>query len=443
MRKQVYKLIITASLFIPFGAHGMNVSFISNRKVLTEIPPKSTGLSNVYIVYNIADLSRIEFLDIDTGSFKLQRFSNLGGGFAEEVELSYSEGKAVYSAPRGDCGYIVTEGDTQVCFWIVDYTGKEFGITSIEESDLTDCDRTVLSTDGRGAPIIYYSVAGKGCVLDRGIEVNYTNLLWDEKAEGYQMQEITQILPSLESTFTLTSPLYCNSRVTVRGDRFQQAWGEEKSAESTVLTASGVGVHTRAHKLNEESATNVIGGEDGGLGGSAPVKIEFMSESTDAVIHNEWQLAEDQNFEKLLARFNDKDLTYTFDQEGNYFVRFIGSNSDGSCQASGDTYSISIGSSDLRIPNAFSPDDDGVNDIWKVGYRSIVEFKCWIFDRNGKELYYFDSPSGGWDGTYKGKKVSPGVYYYVIEALGADNKVYKKGGDINIILYKRTEKSSN
>ena len=40
------------------------------------------------------------------------------------------------------------------------------------------------------------------------------------------------------------------------------------------------------------------------------------------------------------------------------------------------------------------------------------------------------------------KKVDPGVYYYVIEATGADDKKYKKGGDINIIRYIRSSSST-
>ena len=64
------------------------------------------------------------------------------------------------------------------------------------------------------------------------------------------------------------------------------------------------------------------------------------------------------------------------------------------------------------------------------------EFECWIFDRYGTQLYHFSDPEGGWDGKYRGKIVSPGVYYYVIKAKGADGKEYKRSGDINIIRSK-------
>ncbi len=99
---------------------------------------------------------------------------------------------------------------------------------------------------------------------------------------------------------------------------------------------------------------------------------------------------------------------------------------------------MSIGESRLSCPNAFSPgDSEGVNDEWKVSYRSLVEFECHIFNRWGVRLATLTDPSQGWDGRYKGRLVDPGAYYYVIKARGADGKSYNLGGDINIIRRKR------
>ena len=148
-------------------------------------------------------------------------------------------------------------------------------------------------------------------------------------------------------------------------------------------------------------------------------------------------MSEDPEFENIDYRFTDRDLDYTFMNEGTFYVRFIGSNSDGSCEQYGDTYTVSIGSSELKCPNAFSPGaSEGVNDEWKVSYRSIIDFECWIFDRYGNEICHFTDPDQGWDGKRGGKLVKPGVYFYVVQATGADGKKYKKSGDINILRYK-------
>ncbi len=95
---------------------------------------------------------------------------------------------------------------------------------------------------------------------------------------------------------------------------------------------------------------------------------------------------------------------------------------------------MNIGESKLECPNAFSPGaSEGSNDEWKVSYKSIVSFDCHIFNRWGIEVAHLTDPSQGWDGRHNGKLVKSGVFYYVIQAEGADGKQYKLSGDINII----------
>jgi len=66
-----------------------------------------------------------------------------------------------------------------------------------------------------------------------------------------------------------------------------------------------------------------------------------------------------------------------------------------------------------EIPNVFTPNGDGIND-WLVaktsGLVEKVDFK--LFNRNGQLIFRTDNPKIEWDGTYKGKIVSPGVYFY-------------------------------
>lgn len=108
------------------------------------------------------------------------------------------------------------------------------------------------------------------------------------------------------------------------------------------------------------------------------------------------------------------------------------------CDYYSPVYEVSIGESDIKCPNAFSPGtSEGINDLWKVSYKSIIQFECHIFNRWGIQVAHLTDPSQGWDGKYKGKLVPSGVYYYVIKARGADGKDYNLRGDINIIGYKQ------
>ena len=177
--------------------------------------------------------------------------------------------------------------------------------------------------------------------------------------------------------------------------------------------------------------------EEAALGGSGPVEITFSAAMTDAVVYKEWQFSRDQEFNSIDLRIQEDEVVHEFDQQGTTYVRFVAGNDTGTCDYSGETYTVFIGESRLDCPNAFSPGaTEGTNDEWKVSYKSIVEFDCHIFNRWGLEMVHLTNPSQGWDGRYKGKLVPAGVYYYVIKARGTDGKEYKKSGDINIIKYK-------
>ena len=106
----------------------------------------------------------------------------------------------------------------------------------------------------------------------------------------------------------------------------------------------------------------------------------------------------------------------------------------------GSPITITISESKLEMPNAFSPNGDGINDIYKAkeGYQSIVEFHRW-----GQELYDWDDPAGGWDGKYKGKDVAQGVYYCLVKAKGADGRNYSIKKDVNLLRGYTEETTTN
>ena len=74
----------------------------------------------------------------------------------------------------------------------------------------------------------------------------------------------------------------------------------------------------------------------------------------------------------------------------------------------------------LLVPNVFTPNGDGANDEFRVAYRSIKEFHCWVYNRWGHLVYEWTDPAKGWDGTIGGKPAAEGAYFYVIRALGTD-----------------------
>ena len=104
---------------------------------------------------------------------------------------------------------------------------------------------------------------------------------------------------------------------------------------------------------------------------------------------------------------------------------------------------VTISESHLEMPNAFSPNGDGTNDIYAAKgvcnpessdhYRSIVSFHAYIFNRWGHKLFEWTDISTGWDGTYNGSPVKDGVYFVVVKARGADGIEYNIRRDVNLI----------
>ena len=96
---------------------------------------------------------------------------------------------------------------------------------------------------------------------------------------------------------------------------------------------------------------------------------------------------------------------------------------------------MSIANSMLEMPNAFSPNGDGINDIYraKANHRSIVEFHAYIFNRWGQKIFDWTDINGGWDGTWNGKQVKDGTYYVLVKARGADGKKYEIKRDVNVL----------
>lgn len=437
-----------ATFIVLFGcgssyALDSRIQFSGNIDKIIEVDAeRSTGLDALYISNGGFEDLQISY-STQNRDVEWLRFSNLGGGYAETVkDVDFIDNKSILKNVSGDSGYIIKDGERNYIFWIIDYSKNPLIINSVELSPEQDCNSVVLDINGEGDALTYFTINGRKELLSRDIKIEYLSLEWNEENQRYDQIKIEEEREYITDNIILNYPAYCDTDFTISGDRFLEEWNHGISVSSKYYTSNSVGVNTNALQTNysqdSDKDSNQIKTDIEGLGGSAPVDISFKAFVTDAVVHYEWQMASDEEFENLTYRIYEQDFDYTFTEEGTTYVRFIGSNSDGSCEAYGETYIVTVGSSLLKVPNAFSPGDDGINDIWKVSYRSLIEFECWIFDRQGHELFHYDDPSSGWDGKYKGKYVKPGVYFYVIQAKGSDGVKYKKSGDINILRYKNT-----
>lgn len=194
--------------------------------------------------------------------------------------------------------------------------------------------------------------------------------------------------------------------------------------------------------------------------GQSPFAVRMLAEVKNAdgvelLIRNDAHAVRNSAPDTLYLRDTPEDAADYFLPDpalfraGSYSVLLTARNRATGCQ---DTVraKLLVDSSRIQpraIPNAFSPNGDGVNDYFQfieplTNIRSIDEFRVQVFNRNGQCVYdYQGNPHQwpGWDGTVgKGRgKASAGVYFFVIKARGWDGRDYWGGeykGPLHLFL---------
>ena len=388
--------------------------------------PESTVDFKIYVINDIQDVTM--HYSSDTGErAKVCTFDS----YPDEIEGVQWNGYETTLNQVKPGGYII---DDNVRFWVVNYADHLLELNDMFYNNGAPCNLITFNIDGHGDAIPYNTYNGPRQILDRDIKLTYNTLVWDDSTH-WQEQQVVESFAALDQGVEITPPL-CNTIFTLSGDRFLEQWGIGEAIEGEYFYTQAVNCGASAEQ--EDRGNDNEKGLDSGLGGSAPVHIVFTGYPTDAVVYRVWEMATDPDFEDVILQYNQDEVDYTFNDAGTYYMRYMVANAAGTCEAYSDVFSISVSESELVCPNVFSPGSTpGVNDIWKVSYKSLVEFHCWIYNRWGVLMCEFTDPGSGWDGTYHGKLVDTGVYYYVVTAVGSDGVKYKKRGDITIMRYKK------
>ena len=193
--------------------------------------------------------------------------------------------------------------------------------------------------------------------------------------------------------------------------------------------------------------------------GEAPITI-FLSanaaEVDDYSLVCMWEFTREGETEPYLVRY-DADVEIELRESGATIIQPVitytsRSNSDVFWEFGAEVYEpfrVVLAESKIEVPNAFSPNGDGINDYYNVyNVKSIISFSGAIYNRWGQQLYSWGldqigCEECGWDGTYKGKPVKAGVYYVVINAKGADGISYEFREDVNLLRGYTEETSGN
>lgn len=189
--------------------------------------------------------------------------------------------------------------------------------------------------------------------------------------------------------------------------------------------------------------------DDASQGQDAPLEAHFSANPSNVgnyTARYEWKIYEPGQEETPVVHRFEENLDYTFTHSGSYYVQLYATFTlDGDTitypeEGESNPFVVSISESKLELPNAFSPNDDGFNDTYKVKeYQSIISFQAAIFNRWGQKIYSWDDLEGSWDGKWHGRTVKDGVYFVVVDARGADGRHYKVKKAVNVLTGYRND----
>jgi gliding motility-associated-like protein len=106
-------------------------------------------------------------------------------------------------------------------------------------------------------------------------------------------------------------------------------------------------------------------------------------------------------------------IHHTYISTGTFTIKVVVEN-DAGCSDSAFATVLIRPEYSIYIPNAFTPDGDGLNDAFRLVYAGIENFSLRIYDRFGQEIFSGTDPLTGWDGQYKGQPCPVGTYVYKI-----------------------------
>lgn len=121
----------------------------------------------------------------------------------------------------------------------------------------------------------------------------------------------------------------------------------------------------------------------------------------------------------------------TAEQEGTY--TFILRDLSNSCESKLFFELSKIYSSLLNVPTAFTPNNDGENDFYKVYTRDINELEFKIYSQWGEEVFVGRSDQDSWDGKFKNKELASGIFLLYLKASGKDGQSFELVEKIKLI----------
>ena len=166
-------------------------------------------------------------------------------------------------------------------------------------------------------------------------------------------------------------------------------------------------------------------GDDTSVLAGQPVPLKVIDLNNSGFTQFEWTPAGGLNDPSV------QDPVATVNESTTYTV--VASTADGCAATSALTIKV-YSVSDIFVPNAFTPNGDGHNDILRVipvGMRELKYFA--VFNRWGQRVFYSSNPSAGWDGTMNGQRQETGTYTWMAGGINYNGDPVARKGVVILI----------
>lgn len=341
--------------------------------------------------------------------------------------------------PENGVLYTVSQNGTPIHYvYVIDHSLYPIRCTGvITDADMTDpCNISAIDVTVSATDLIYYDRNNQQRTLPRYFYIAYTTSSWT----GTEWQDSAAVTtaPVVGNTaqFRLSPPILRDCLIAAYGDNFAVDMGLSLDTCYGDFTAVAIQPHPKGTVIERDAKNEKDRSSSSAIQGSAPLVVQLKANVNPvASPYVEW-FVWNVNDSLGYLHFIDESVNYTFEETGDYKARVLVRN--GNCTYT-ETLDIKTLESFIEVPNVFTPNDDGINDEFRVAFKSIREFDIWIYNRWGRLVYHSSDPGKGWDGRINGKPASVGTYYYIINAYGEDTDDdgdrihYKLSGDCNLL----------
>lgn len=414
--KHIFSLLL---LLIGWGSmYGQVLQVTADPSAYKTLTAANTRVDHVYL------FTSADYFEFATIGYQLADWYDVGTGAL--VSHNYS---TFINAESGHT-YRVEVGGESETFAVIDWSKYRLANCTLRIEPA--CDKTYIFVDNIGIALYYDTVGGKH-TIERQLMLEYKNAVWNDESVDWLTQEQSDTLTGDVSVSEI-------GKLLIDSDfKLSDATPDAPFEEDTLYAQGVVAIASACHltHVTTRRGTEITNEKEAPIKedvveGSAPLDVFFQSHPSPKTDYYDWTIS--RGSDKITQR-PERDIRYLFDDASEtgpvtYTVELKVGNS--TCQDSAKI-DVTLNASFIMVPNVFTPNGDGMNDEFRVAYRSICSFHCWVFNRWQHQVYSWSDPAKGWNGTINGRPAPESAYVYIVEATGCDGKKYKLKGMVNLL----------